>query len=149
MDVKNSLMGSVNEVLDKMAFMFFDEMDDEEQANLKFDFVSFVRFTGLITGTLNIQLTESSARVIARNLLGIRDDDELFNDTLLDALREFTNLVMGRTMTLLNPSGRFDMHVPELVSAISNPEPGSSTIRISGALDDEPIQLVMHYRETP
>ena len=146
MDVKSALMGSVNEVLDKMAFMFFDEMSDEEQENLKFDFITFVRFTGVISGTLNIQLTESSARVIARNLLGIRDEDELFNDTLLDALREFTNLVMGRTMTLLNPNGRFDMHVPELVSTVASPEAGSANIQIAGALDEEPIQLVMHYK---
>ncbi|MDH4249459.1 MAG: chemotaxis protein CheX [Deltaproteobacteria bacterium] len=147
MDVKQALMGSVNEVLDKMAFMFFDEASEDDQAELRFDFVTFVRFTGLVSGTLNIMMTESSARVIARNLLGIRDEDELFKDTLQDALREFTNLVMGRTMTLLNPSGRFDMHVPELVGAPSAPEGGSTTIRIAGSLDDEPIQVLMHYQE--
>ena len=146
MDVKKSLLGSLDEVLDKMAFMFFDELSEEEFENPDYKYVTFVRFSGMINGTLNILINEAAAKVIARNLLGIRDDDELYDDTLLDALKEFTNLVMGRTMTLLNPGGSFDMHVPLLVEKPSDPEEGETTIRVNGALDDTPIQVVMHYK---
>jgi CheY-specific phosphatase CheX len=147
MDVKSSLMSSIEEVLDKMAFMFFDEAPPEGAAPGDFPFITEVETRGVIVGKLNIFVTETSARQIARNLIGIRDEDELYPETLEDALREFTNLVMGRTMTLLNPAGPFDMDIPRLVSDPAPREPGRSVLSLSGALDDEPFQIVLQYDE--
>jgi CheY-specific phosphatase CheX len=98
-------------------------------------------------GKLNILVTEDAARNIARNLIGIRPGDELYEETLEDALREFTNLVMGRTMTLLNPAGPFDMEVPRLVKHPAAPEAGRAVLTINGALDEEPFQMVLQYDE--
>jgi CheY-specific phosphatase CheX len=147
MDVRSSLVGSIEEVLDKMAFMFFDETEPEQVAPDAFRFVTEVDTRGVIVGKLNILVTDASARHIARNLIGIRDDDELRDGTLEDALREFTNLVMGRTMTLLNPAGPFDMDVPRLVPAPAAPQPGRAQLTIRGALDDEPFRLELQYEE--
>ena len=147
MDVRASLMSSIEEVLDKMAFMFFDEEVPEETAGDPFRFITEVDTKGVIVGRLNIFVTETTARSIARNLIGIRDDDELYADTLEDALREFTNLVMGRTMTLLNPAGPFDMEVPRVVAQAAPPDDGRVQLTVRGALDDEPFQLVLQYEE--
>jgi CheY-specific phosphatase CheX len=147
MDVKACLMNAIEEVLDKMAFMFFDEAPPEASDPDDYRHITEVNANGVIVGKLNILVTDSTARHIARNLIGIRDDDELFPDTLEDALREFTNLVMGRTMTILNPAGPFDMEVPRLVPHAAPPEAGRTTLTINGALDDEPFQLVLQYEE--
>ena len=147
MDVKSSLLNSIEEVLDKMAFMFFDEELPEGVDPDDFGFITEVDTRGVIVGRLNIFVTDAAARNIARNLIGIRDDDELFPDTLEDALREFTNLVMGRTMTILNPAGPFDMDVPRLVERPAPPEEGLATLTIDGALDDEPFRMVLQYEE--
>lgn len=149
MDVKACLMGSIDEVLDKMAFLFFDEGEGEPPPEDAFRFITEVDTRGVIVGKLNILVTDATARQIARNLIGIRDDDELFADTLEDALREFTNLVMGRAMTLLNPAGPFDMEVPRLVVETAPPESGRAVLRVDGALDDEPFRMVLQYEELP
>ncbi|HKJ00092.1 MAG TPA: chemotaxis protein CheX [bacterium] len=147
MDVKSSLLSSIEEVLDKMAFMFFDESEPPEAEPDDFPFITEVDTRGVIVGKLNVLVTETSAREIARNLIGIRDDEELYPETLEDALREFTNLVMGRTMTILNPAGPFDMDVPRLVSHPAPREVGRVLLTINGALDDEPFQMMLQYEE--
>jgi CheY-specific phosphatase CheX len=147
MDVKASLLNSIEEVLDKMAFMFFDEAPPEGADPDDFGFITEVDTRGVIVGRLNIFVTDAAARNIARNLIGIRDEDELYADTLEDALREFTNLVMGRTMTILNPAGPFDMDVPRLVEQAAPPEAGLALLTIDGALDEEPFRIVLQYQE--
>ncbi len=145
MDVKAALISAIEEVLDKMAFMFFDETQPEDAEDDGFRFVTEVHANGVIVGTLNILVTEQVGHSIARNLIGIRDEDELYDDTLTDALREFTNLVMGRTMTLLNPAGPFDMGVPTVVEAPTPIQEGRTALTIDGALDDEPFRLILQY----
>jgi CheY-specific phosphatase CheX len=147
MDVKASLIGSIEEVLDKMAFMFFDENEPASTDPDDYQYITEVDTHGVIVGKLNIFVTDTAARNIARNLIGIRDDDELFADTLQDALREFTNLVMGRTMTLLNPAGPFDMDIPRVVEHPAPMDAGRAQLTVCGALDEEPFQIVLQYRE--
>jgi CheY-specific phosphatase CheX len=147
MDVKSSLLSSIEEVLDKMAFMFFDESTPQDTDPDDFRFITEVDTRGVIVGKLNILVTDTAARNIARNLIGIRNEDELYPDTLEDALREFTNLVMGRTMTILNPAGPFDMEIPRLVEHPAPPAAGLAVLTINGSLDDEPFQIVLQYQE--
>src|SRR3972149_4590904 len=130
-----------------MAFMFVDETESGSTDPDDFAFITEVDTKGVIVGKLNILVTETAARNIARNLIGIRDDDELFPDTLEDGLREFTNLVMGRTMTILNPAGPFDMEVPRIVEHLALPTPGRAVLTIGGELDDEPFRVVLQYQE--
>lgn len=149
MEVKQALYNSVEEVLDKMAFMYFEDLEDEPPEDSYFDSITQVGFNGMINGTVNIMMTKPIAEIIGRNLLGIREDDELYGDTLLDALREFTNLVMGRTMTILNPHGPFDMTVPAIVEIRQTPSPDEVVLTVDGALDDVPIRISMNYKENP
>lgn len=149
MDLRGALLGAIEEVLDKMAFMFFDEAAEDTPDPDDYAYITYVGFEGVVTGTLNIHVSQPAGANIARNLIGIRDEDELFEETLQDALREFTNLLMGRTMTLLAPDGPFDMGVPELVQA---PEPVNAEhteLAVDGLLDDAPFRLLLRYRETP
>ena len=146
MDVKEGLLSAVDEVLDKMAFMFFDEAEGAPPEDTAFQYITEVNANGVIVGTLNILVTEDGARSIARNLIGIREEDELFDGTLQDALREFTNLVMGRTMTILNPAGPFEMEVPKLVPHPAADRAGLTDLLVDGMLDDEPFRLRLQYK---
>ena len=80
-------------------------------------------------------------------MVGIRDEDELFEQTLHDAVCEFTNMIMGHTMTNIDPNRSFDMDVPTMVKEAMGKPDGCETIEIMGLLDDAPIKLVMHYKE--
>ena len=148
MDVKQSLISSVEEVLDKMAFMYFEDLEDTPPDDSEFDFITQVTFEGMIRGTLNIMMKKTVAHEVTYNLLGIREDDDLFEGTQIDALKEFTNLVMGRTMTILNPHGRFDMSVPSIVNSFKPVEPGETELIVDGAMEEEPMRIRMNYIET-
>ncbi len=58
MDVKASLLSSIDEVLDKMAFMFFDETEPDEIDIDDFAYITEVSINGVISGVLNILVTE-------------------------------------------------------------------------------------------
>ncbi len=149
MDVRESLLNAVDEVLDKMAFLFFEEAESEDEVSLDPAYITEVNLSGVITGTLNIFLSEGTAKLVARNLLGIREDDELFEDTLGDALGEFTNLVGGRTMTILHPPGPFNMEIPRVVEGPAAPQEGQIELFIHGHLEEEPFHIKLQYKETP
>ncbi len=142
-------MLSFEEILDKMAFLYFEEPEEDEPEEGEFDFITKIGFKGEITGFLNVFFTRGIAEQIARNLVGIRDEDELFEGTTEDAVCEFTNMVMGRTLTILNPEKSFEMEVPSMLREPTNVSEDMLTLEIAGNLEDEPCKLLMHYWETP
>ncbi len=141
-------MQSFEEILDKMAFMFFEEPEDEDEPlSENFDYMTRIAFKGVISGILHVFFTHTSAEQFARNFVGIREEDKLFDGTINDAVSEFTNMVMGHTMTTLDPQHRFEMEVPQVVDEVDSPPEGMETIEILGGLDEEPIKLLLYYRE--
>ncbi|MEE8435823.1 MAG: chemotaxis protein CheX [bacterium] len=149
MNVRDSILKAIDDVLDKMVFLFFEEEESESGGPKDFFYITQVEVSGVITGTLNIFLSEGTANLVARNLLGIRDEDELFDGTIDDALEEFTNLIGGRMMTILHPPGPFNMEIPHRVDEPAHPATDQSELAISGTLEDEPFRIRLAYRETP
>ena len=145
MDVNKTIRTALEETLDKMAFMYFEEPEDEEVLLDQFDFITRISFKGVINGRLHLFFKRNSAEVIARNLVGIRDNDELFDGTLEDAICEFTNIVMGRTMTSLDPANRFDMEVPIIVKSFEPDPTTSNEVEFIGLLDESPFRLFLNY----
>ena len=146
MDVKSHLMRSFEAILDRMAFMYFEEPEDGEPIPEDFHYITGISFKGAINGTLNVFFNKTMSEELARNLVGIREDDELFEKTLTDGICEFTNMIMGHTMTDIDPARSFDMDVPVIISEPTPRPDGMETIEISGLLDEYPIKLVMHYQ---
>ena len=147
MDVQKTLMQAFEEILDKMAYLYFEEPEEDQEEPQKFDLVTYITFNGVISGVLNVLFMRISAEEIARNLVGIRDGDELYEGTVEDAVCEFTNMVMGRTMTTLDKKNRFEMAVPKIVEVPTSPPEGTRSLNIFGNLDDEPCKVVIHYKE--
>jgi len=146
MDVRKHLMQSLEAILDRMAFMYFEEPEDGEPVPEEYDLITGITFSGAIEGTLNVMFNRAVAEEMARNLVGIRDDDELFEQTLKDAVCEFTNMIMGHTMTNIDPNRSFQMEVPFMVQEPSTAKAGCETIEVSGLLDDSPIKLILHFK---
>lgn len=144
-EIRPALLSAFDEVLDKMAFMFFEE-EGAETPEDGYGLITRVTFDGVIRGSLNIMITRRGAEEIARNLIGITPGDALYESTLEDGMCEFTNLVMGRTMTVLNPAGPFEMDVPGLARAPDAPAPEQSVLTVDGMLDDEPFRMRLLYQ---
>ena len=143
MNVESAVNQALDEVLDKMVFLFFDEFDADAYEGEGFALYTQVAFKGVINGDLFLSFTRETADQLARNLIGIRDEDELFDGTREDAVREFTNIVVGRTMTLLSPDDAFELTVPRTIPAPPNEPEATELIVVEGALEDEPFRLAM------
>lgn len=149
MDAKKNLLRAFEEILDKMAFMFFEEPEEGEEAeevDEDFRYLTKVSFSGAIDGYLHVFFSRNLAEQMARNFVGIRDEDEVFENSVIDAIREFTNMVMGRTMTTLDPEHGFEMDVPHVVEDMTQPPEGMEVAEIIGQLDDDPCKLVLVYK---
>lgn len=148
MNMRDCVMNAFEEILGRMAFMYFEEMDGtSDTADLdKFECVTEVSFGGSLTGKLNLYLTKELGDVIGRNLLGIRDNDELLEDTMEDAICEFTNMIIGRTMTLIHPSQKFELGIPFVKKDSETPESEASILHINGMLEDHPCMILLQYR---
>ena len=149
MELQSSLITAFEEILDKMAFMVFETGSAAQlESPAPFEYTSQIAFKGKITGTLSLYFTRSTAEAIARNLMGLRDGDELYKGTVEDALGEFANILMGRALSLLDPDSAFDLHLPvtgegELPAAGQ----GGETVAVEGILDEaEPCRMVVKFQ---
>ncbi len=142
MEVQAALAQAIDEILDKMAFLTLDDAAPADMPG-RFDHYTQTSFAGPGRGTLTICFSHALAAQLARNLIGIRDEDELYEGTLEDAIREFTNMVVGRTLTLLSPQKGFELTVPIMVDALAEPGAGESAYTVLGHLEDEPFMAVL------
>ena len=149
MELQSSLITAFEEILDKMAFMVFETGSAAQlESPAPFEYTSQIAFTGKITGTLNLYFTRSTADAIARNLMGLRDGDELFKGTVEDALGEFANILMGRALSLLDPDTAFDLHLP-VTGQGKLPAAGldGQTLTVEGILDEaEPCLMIVKFQ---
>jgi CheY-specific phosphatase CheX len=149
MELQSSLITAFEEILDKMAFMVFEAGSPRKLEHpAPFGYTSRIAFKGSIVGTLNLYFTRSTAEAIARNLMGLRDGDELFKGTVEDALGEFANILMGRALSLMDPDKAFDLQLP--VTQIGEQPAdgdGAHTLNLEGVLDEvEPCRIVVKYQ---
>jgi CheY-specific phosphatase CheX len=121
---QGSLVTAFEEILDKMAFMVFEPGAFDPEQPPVFAYSSKIAFSGRLAGKLVVYFTESSADEFARNLIGIRKEDALRRETLEDALREFGNILLGRTLSLLAPQEHFDLQLPSTEAGV---QPGLTT----------------------
>ena len=148
MNIRDCVMEAFEEILDRMAFMYFEELDDTSDAadSIQYKYVTEISFSGFLTGKFNLFATKELGDEIARNLLGIRDNDDLFEGTVEDAICEFTNMVMGRTMTIIDSSHNFELGIPFVTEYSGVPDGEASTLQIDGILEDHPCKLLLQYR---
>lgn len=148
MNIRNCVIEAFEEILERMAFLYFEELEDASDAveSNQYEFVTEISFSGILIGTLNLFMTNDTGNDIARNLLGIRENDDLLEGTMDDAICEFTNMVMGRTMTLIDSAQSFKLGVPFITKYSETPVGGANTLEIVGTLEDHPFMLLLQYR---
>jgi CheY-specific phosphatase CheX len=148
MDLQSSLTQALEEILDKMAFMVFETASNAQIPAASFAYTSQIAFKGKLTGTLHLYFTRNTAHAIARNLLGLRSQDDLYKGTVEDALGEIANILMGRTLALMDPEAAFDLKLPVTQAGdLPLAGGGSKDLRIEGVLDEaEPCRIIVQYQ---
>ena len=136
-------------VFEQLAFMFGDELEDDE---LDIEDENFLKasmgFKGTNPGTVIIVIPKLVAGQLAHNILGIEDEQAIDEDTPVDALKELLNTITGRLMTsLFGDEAVIDLTIPvteeidrdswELLAANVN------YLKIN--IDDAPVLITMQF----
>lgn len=110
-DHKKILSDVFAEVIEKLAFMFSEEVEKEELTESSKNFIkAIMTFTGALTGTLTIVVSENMCSEIAVNILGM---DQIEKAQSCDALKEVLNVTCGNVLTELEgDKAIFELSVP-------------------------------------
>jgi len=101
-------------VFEQLAFMFGDELEDDE---IEISADTFLRatmgFKGTMQGSVSIVVPATISTTLAANILGLDDDQEVYPETALDALKELLNTITGRLMTeIFGEDAVIDLTIP-------------------------------------
>jgi CheY-specific phosphatase CheX len=147
---KDSVVTALEEILDKMAFMVFEPVTPGALPAAEFLYMSHISFTGKLSGDMTLYMTRGTAEEFARNLIGIRKGDVLHNSTLEDAMREFSNILMGRALSLLAPDQHYDLQLPIAQTGPVSLSVADPDFRIEGMLNEiEPCRIDVNLSNTP
>lgn len=101
-------------VFEQLAFMFGEELEDDEiENNADTFFRATMGFKGTIQGSVSIVVPATISTTLAANILGLDDDQEVYAETAIDALKELLNTITGRLMTeIFGDDAVIDLTIP-------------------------------------
>jgi flagellar motor switch protein FliN len=106
LDIISSTGDKVIELFDVMLSMPLQLSDAETPfASGTSRMLGSLSFAGQVLGNIQIQVSESFARIIAANMLGIGEDEIGSEDELKDVVGEMANIVGGNLKAAFNDSG--------------------------------------------
>ena len=113
-DRKEILLRVTSGVLERFAFMFAEEPDDEDDEWRGECIRAAITYNGSVDGELALAAPEPFCREIAANVMG-EDADELSEEVINDAVRELTNIICGEFVAALHGEVEVvDLTVPVL-----------------------------------
>jgi CheY-specific phosphatase CheX len=90
------------QVFEQLAFMFGDELEDDEiEASANRFLKASMGFKGPKQGTVAIVVPMTITTLLTTNILGLEEDQKIDEDSAIDALKELLNTITGRLMTAL------------------------------------------------
>jgi len=117
-DLKETLIDSMTDVLEKLTFIFIEEAEDEEMDVSGRELLSVsMDFTGEKEGHLSLLSPKDKVVEISANILGL-EEDEVTRDMYADSFGEVLNVLCGNILTAeygVDPV--FDLSVPTVNDA--------------------------------
>jgi len=108
-DLRSVLAPAVSDVLETM---FFSEILGPCQPDPD-GLEAGVDFTGELSGTVTVRISEASARSLAASFLG-ESEDSLTDTQIAQVVCELTNMLCGCILSKFAAHGCFDLSSPEL-----------------------------------
>lgn len=151
--INSAVLAGAKEVFETMIFMNLEECCDSEQHIEGNTILGSITFNGELSGCLAICCNFICAKAIARNMLGMDENEEITHEEIYDAIGEVTNMVMGSIKSKLqNSVGNFQVSIPTIVTgreietSLSEGALGTCFSKVS--IDNEYIaELSLMYRE--
>lgn len=111
------LKNVTSEVFETMFYLFIEPQDDEDIYNLRSQWqgpgvLAQVTLQGPQTFTLGLALPVELCRLMAKNFLGLHED-EVSQESLVDVLKESSNMIAGLLVSHLNNSSAYQLQIPQ------------------------------------
>lgn len=148
------LIESAKEVFETMIFMDIQESTDSQQQTQGDLILGSITFSGDLDGCLGIQLTNTCAQAIAKNMLGMEPEENINEEDINDAIGEVANMVMGSVKARLQDDcKKIDVSIPTVVNGQKikqNLGHEASEISVNINIEDEYVaKLSLFYKENP
>ena len=115
-DRKELLVRVLEVVLEQLAFMFGEAVTKEEMITEGEKYLhATMSYKGLQSGSLGVAIPAEMSVVLAANILGIDEGEEVASEKSIDALKELLNIFCGQMLTTVyGEEPVFDLSVPEV-----------------------------------
>jgi CheY-specific phosphatase CheX len=113
--IKDTLRQVAEEVMEKLAFLL--SFGSEEFSQSDTFATAIISFSGFMTGTLVMTISDRMLPQLAGNMLGLDDDEETTNEQQHDAVKELVNVICGNLLpAIAGKQHLFHIEPPHLVS---------------------------------
>lgn len=117
MTLNDTVFDAVVEVFETMIFMDAEMRSDAQRPIEGPLLLGSITFKGCIEGCLAVCVSHSCAQRIAKNMLGMSDEETLSIEEVCDAIGEVANMVMGSIKTrLLTTYTAIEVSIPSVIS---------------------------------
>jgi CheY-specific phosphatase CheX len=112
--IKEMLMTAIFEVFERAFFVFAEPVRESGE---DYQIRATIRFSGPMTGAMQISMSEDLAKKMAANMLSL-DDGEATDPVIADCIKECLNMVCGSFVRKVDPDHVFHLTIPdfELIS---------------------------------
>ena len=117
--INDVLLESAKEIFETMIFMDLESVPEAPEHNSNdVPLLSCITFKGSLEGCMAICCSTECTNTIARNMLGMEQDEDLTEEDAYDAIGEVSNMIMGCLKRHLAESvGDLEISVPSVVNA--------------------------------
>ena len=146
---KEVLVEVFSSVLESLAFMFGEVVEDEPLPFPGRALRASIDFTGPFQGTLFMCISAEMCSEVAANMLGLEPDDELAEARAQDAVKELLNVACGHVLTELAGEGPvFDLTVPrvEPMEEVAWRDLSAAKDGVLMAVEDYPVLIQLQIR---
>lgn len=147
---EQALLEGTREVFETMMFMTVEEANELYEGIEGQALLGSITFQGELEGCLGICCSIESAKIMAKNMLGMDAEDEIASEEIPDAMGEIANMVMGSIKTRIQDQvSNVQVSIPTVVSGIeleNSLGDGSQEIMRTVNIDDFVVRLTLFYR---
>lgn len=131
-DMQHLVATAVHDVLETMFFCEASDLCEPETDIAQLQ--ARVAFSGAKAGTVNIRISELSARDLAASFLG-ESEASLVDTQVAQVVCELANMLCGSIVTRIEAQGCFDLGAPELLIYPDEQTPVTAEIQKSFAIE--------------
>lgn len=150
--IDQTVLDAAREVFETMIFMDIEAAAEDNPPLDGSTLLGSITFRGTLEGCLTICLSEICARVIAANMLGADNPEEVDEMAIADAIGEVANMTMGSIKhRIQNVYSDIQVSIPTVIAGKQlYPKPGPDFQRsmVSTTLDQtHPVTFTLFFKQ--